>query len=43
MTVFQVGDRVGLIGEVEEIQAAEKLLSESEVISMNQPGLEWET
>ena len=43
MTVFQVGDRVGLIGEAEEIEAAEKLLSESKFTLMNQPGLEWET
>ena len=43
MTVFQVGDRVGLIGEAEEIEGAEKLLSESKFAPMNQPGLEWET
>ena len=42
MTVFQVGDRVGLIGETDEIEAAQKLLSESESAPMNQPGLEWE-
>ena len=43
MTVFQVGDRVGLIGETGEIEAAQKLLSESESAPLNQPGLEWET
>ena len=43
MTVFQVGDRVGLIGETDEIEAAQKLLSESESAPLNQPGLEWET
>ncbi len=43
MTVFEVGDRVGLIGETGEIEAAQKLLSESEYVSMNHPGLEWET
>ena len=43
MTVFEVGDRVGLIGETDEIEAAQKLLSESEYVSMNHPGLEWET
>ena len=45
MTVFQAGDRVGLIGEKEEIEAAERLLSESasESSPINHPGVEWET
>ncbi len=45
MTVFQVGDRLGLIGEKEEIEAAEGLLSEtvSEASHTSHPGLEWET
>lgn len=43
MTVFQVGDRVGLIGETEEIEATAKLLSESKFTPLNEPGLEWET
>jgi CPA2 family monovalent cation:H+ antiporter-2 len=44
MTVFQVGDRIGLIGEQDEIEAAEKLLSESESESeYGQSGVEWET
>ena len=30
MTIFQPGDRIGLIGDKEEIEAVEKLLSESE-------------
>ncbi|HEX2996589.1 MAG TPA: cation:proton antiporter [Anaerolineales bacterium] len=40
VTVFQAGDRIGLIGEKDEIEAAEKLLSESE---SSQTGVEWET
>lgn len=40
MTVFQTADRIGLIGEKDEIEAVEKLLSESE---SNQTGVEWET
>ena len=44
LTVFQPGDRVGLVGEKEEIETAEKLLtdyiSQSE---SNDEGVEWET
>jgi CPA2 family monovalent cation:H+ antiporter-2 len=40
MTVFQAGDRVGLIGDKEETDAAEKLLSAS---VSNDIGVEWET
>ena len=45
MTVFQAGDRIGLIGENEEIETAERLLSESasESSPINHPGVEWET
>lgn len=42
MTVFQLGDRVGLIGEKEEIEAVEQLLSESVPASLPE-GVEWET
>jgi CPA2 family monovalent cation:H+ antiporter-2 len=42
MTAFQEGDRIGLIGDKEEIEAAERLLSESESES-SQVGVEWET
>lgn len=42
MTVFQVGDRIGLIGDKEEIEAAEKWLAGSES-EANQIGVEWET
>ncbi|MBN2115159.1 MAG: cation:proton antiporter [Anaerolineales bacterium] len=42
MTVFQADDRIGLIGEKEEIEAAEGLLSESESESSD-TGVEWET
>jgi len=40
--VFQVGDRIGLIGDKEEIEAAEKWLAGSES-ETNQIGVEWET
>jgi CPA2 family monovalent cation:H+ antiporter-2 len=40
MTVFQAGDRVGLIGDKEETDAAEKLLSASVSSDI---GVEWET
>jgi monovalent cation:H+ antiporter-2, CPA2 family len=33
MTIFQVGDRIGLIGEQDEIEAAERLLSEATSVS----------
>ena len=42
MTVFQANDRIGLIGDKEEIEAAEKLLAEAG--SASDPiGVEWET
>jgi len=40
MTVFQAGDRIGLIGDQEEIAAAEKVLAETK---SDQLGVEWET
>ena len=40
MTVFEAGDRIGLIGDTGEIESAEKLLSQSEI---SQTGVEWET
>jgi CPA2 family monovalent cation:H+ antiporter-2 len=40
MTVFQANDRIGLIGDQEEIEAAEKVLTETE---SNHLGVEWET
>jgi CPA2 family monovalent cation:H+ antiporter-2 len=42
MTVFQADDRIGLIGDKEEIEAAEKVLAETESES-NHIGVEWET
>jgi len=42
MTVFQADDRVGLIGDPEEIEAAEKVLAETESES-DHLGVEWET
>ncbi|MGE5374297.1 MAG: cation:proton antiporter [Bacteroidota bacterium] len=42
MTVFQAGDRIGLIGEQNEMEAADRLLSESESES-GQSSVEWET
>ena len=41
-TIFQNGDRVGLIGDREEIEAVEKLLAVSSPTS-TQVGVEWET
>jgi CPA2 family monovalent cation:H+ antiporter-2 len=44
MTIFQAGDRVGLVGDKEEIESVEKLLSEIEIESEStQTGVEWET
>jgi CPA2 family monovalent cation:H+ antiporter-2 len=44
LTVFQSGDRIGLIGEPDEIESAERLLSESESESeQSQAGVDWET
>jgi CPA2 family monovalent cation:H+ antiporter-2 len=42
MTVFEAGDRIGLIGDREEVEAVEKLLSKSEA-ETSQAGVEWET
>jgi CPA2 family monovalent cation:H+ antiporter-2 len=42
MTVFESGDRIGLIGDREEVEAVEKLLSKSEA-ETSQAGVEWET
>ncbi len=39
-TVFQADDRIGVIGDQEEMAAVEKLLSESEA---DRAGVEWET
>jgi monovalent cation:H+ antiporter-2, CPA2 family len=42
ITVFQANDRIGLIGDIEELEAAEKLLAEAD--SASDPiGVEWET
>jgi CPA2 family monovalent cation:H+ antiporter-2 len=41
-TLFQPGDRIGLIGDKEEIEAVERLLSNSKAAS-SQIGVEWET
>ena len=44
MTVFKPGDRIGLIGDQDEVEAAEKLLSNSEPEpEQGQDGVEWET
>jgi CPA2 family monovalent cation:H+ antiporter-2 len=40
LTVFQAEDRIGVIGDGEQISAAEKLLSES---MTDERGVEWET
>ena len=40
MTVFEVGDRIGFIGDKEQIEKVEKLLAEKDVSDM---GVEWET
>ena len=40
MTIFLAGDRVGIIGDKEEIEAAERVLAETE---SNHIGVEWET
>ncbi|HET9914813.1 MAG TPA: cation:proton antiporter [Anaerolineales bacterium] len=42
MTVFQADDRIGLIGEKDEVEALERLLSVTELES-SQTGVEWET
>jgi CPA2 family monovalent cation:H+ antiporter-2 len=42
MTVFQAEDRIGLIGDPEEIKAAENVLAETESES-DRIGFEWET
>ena len=44
MTVFQAGDRIGVIGDREEIAAVEKLLSQTEPgPEARHAGVEWET
>jgi monovalent cation:H+ antiporter-2, CPA2 family len=46
MTIFKSGDRIGLIGEQDEIETAEGLLSQSQSESESeygQSGVEWET
>ncbi|HSL29462.1 MAG TPA: cation:proton antiporter [Anaerolineales bacterium] len=44
MTRFQAGDRIGLVGDKEEIEAVENLLSEPESeTESSQAGVEWET
>ena len=44
MTAFQADDRIGLIGDREEIEAAERILAETESESeLNHIGPEWET
>jgi CPA2 family monovalent cation:H+ antiporter-2 len=42
MTRFQAGDRIGLLGDKEEIDAVEKLFSQTEPESSH-AGVEWET
>ena len=42
MTVFQAEDRIGLIGDPQEIEAAKKLLAEPEA-EVHHAGVEWET
>ena len=42
MTVFRAGDRIGLIGERNEIETAERQLSQSES-EPSQTGVDWET
>ncbi|HSJ87965.1 MAG TPA: cation:proton antiporter [Anaerolineales bacterium] len=42
MTVFELGDRIGLIGDREEIEAAEALLMHAESRPTD-TGIEWET
>ena len=42
MTVFQTGDRIGLIGDQEELEAVESFLTESDPES-DHIGVEWET
>ena len=41
-TMFEADDRVGLIGDTEQIEAAEKLLTESQPES-TETGVDWET
>jgi CPA2 family monovalent cation:H+ antiporter-2 len=42
MTVFEPGDRIGLIGDKAEVEAVERFLSRPEAES-SQAGVEWET
>ena len=39
-TVFEAGDHIGLIGDKEQIEAAQKILTES---AFSDIGVEWET
>src|SRR5690606_16035014 len=41
-TIFEENDRIGLIGDVEQLAAAEKLLTDLEHES-NEAGVDWET
>jgi monovalent cation:H+ antiporter-2, CPA2 family len=44
ITILEPGDRIGLIGEQEEVEAAERLLSDTRAESKaGQSGVEWET
>jgi CPA2 family monovalent cation:H+ antiporter-2 len=40
MTVFEIGDRVGFIGDKVQIDKVDKLLSETDISDV---GVEWET
>lgn len=42
MMIFEAGDRIGFIGDKEQIEAVEKILSESNT-EANGRGVEWET
>jgi hypothetical protein len=42
MTIFETGDQIGLIGDQAEIEAVEKLYSDSES-KVYQIGVAWET
>jgi CPA2 family monovalent cation:H+ antiporter-2 len=44
ITSFRAGDRVGVIGDKEELEAVEKVLAQSEPEPESSPvGVEWET
>jgi CPA2 family monovalent cation:H+ antiporter-2 len=42
MTVFEAGDRIGFIGEKDQVDQAEKMLLETKGKDIEK-GLEWET